>query len=205
MVEAAEHLAADLLRNSGDRWEHTRTVAARAAEAAEVLPAEQRPALVAAAWLHDIGYAEQVRGTGFHPLDGARYLHQRGWPPVIAGLVAHHSGARFVAAVRGLETELADFADPVYCTGPLADALTWADQTTSPCGRPVDHAARMADMLHRHGPGSANAVAHPLRGPALVAAVTATRRAFLSRRLPASFPVPRPAPAAESSPAPALG
>ncbi len=31
-------------------------------------------ALVAAAWLHDIGYAPEVTDTGFHPLDGARYL-----------------------------------------------------------------------------------------------------------------------------------
>jgi hypothetical protein len=28
----------------------------------------------AAAFLHDIGYSSVVRSTGFHPLDGARYL-----------------------------------------------------------------------------------------------------------------------------------
>jgi hypothetical protein len=161
-------------------------VAARATEAGEVLPAEQRPTLIAAAWLHDIGYAAPVHDTGFHPLDGARYLRGRGWPPVIAGLVAHHSGARFVAAVRGLDTELADFADPMFCRGRLADALTWADQTISPTGQMVDPGTRMADMLTRHGPDSPNAMAHPVRQPALIAAVTATRRAFLSSRLPAA-------------------
>ena len=30
--------------------------------------------LEAAAWLHDIGYAPSLVATGFHPLDGARYL-----------------------------------------------------------------------------------------------------------------------------------
>ena len=30
--------------------------------------------MTAAAWLHDIGYAPAVDDTGFHPLDGARYL-----------------------------------------------------------------------------------------------------------------------------------
>jgi hypothetical protein len=34
---------------------------------------------VAAAWLHDIGYAPAIAesGTGFHPLDGARYLRDK--------------------------------------------------------------------------------------------------------------------------------
>ncbi len=30
--------------------------------------------LVAAAYLHDIGYAPELAITGFHPLDGARHL-----------------------------------------------------------------------------------------------------------------------------------
>ena len=34
--------------------------------------------LVAAAWLHDIGYAPELVETGFHPLDGARYLRREG-------------------------------------------------------------------------------------------------------------------------------
>jgi hypothetical protein len=128
-----------------------------------------------------------MRDTGFHPLDGARGLERRGWPSVIAGLVAHHSAARFVATVRGLDDELADFADPMFSRGPLADALTWADQTTSPTGQMVDLGTRMADMLARHGPDSPNALAHPMRRPALIGAVTATRRAFLSSRLPATL------------------
>ena len=36
--------------------------------------------LVAAAWLHDIGYAPDIVATGFHPLDGARYLAGLGAP-----------------------------------------------------------------------------------------------------------------------------
>src|SRR3954470_15737629 len=156
VVDAAERLAFHLLGQSGDRWSHTRAVAARATEATLVLPAEQRPALIAAAWLHDIGYAASVRDTGFHPLDGARHLKRCGWPPVIAGLVAHHSGARFVATVRRLDDELADFADPMFSRGSIADALTWADQTTSPTGQVVDLDSRLADMLARHGPDSPN-------------------------------------------------
>jgi HD superfamily phosphodiesterase len=34
-----------------------------------------RPDLLeAAAWLHDIGYSPEIAVSGFHPLDGARYL-----------------------------------------------------------------------------------------------------------------------------------
>ena len=186
MLDAGERLAFELLGQSGDRWAHTCGVAARATEATVVLPAAQRATLVAAAWLHDIGYVASLRDTGFHPLDGARHLERRGWPPAIAGLVAHHSAARFVAAVRCLDGELAHFADPMFSEGPLADALTWADQTTSPTGQTVDLGTRMADMLARHGPDSPNALAHPQRRPALIAAVAATRRAFLSSRLPAT-------------------
>jgi hypothetical protein len=203
VVDAAERLAFDLLGQSGNRWAHTRAVAARATEATVVVPAEQRPTLVAAAWLHDIGYVASVRDTGFHPLDGARYLERRGWPPVIVGLVAHHSGARFVAAVRGLDDELADFADPVFSRGPLADALTWADQTTSSTGQIVDLGTRMADMLTRHGPDSPNALAHPLREPALIEAVAATRRAFLSSRLPVALAPTKTLPTTTGRPAPA--
>src|ERR1700712_2511802 len=129
VLDAAERLASELLGRSGDRWVHTCGVAARATEATVVLPAAQRPTLVAAAWLHDTGYVASMQDTGFHPFDGARSLERRGWPPVIAGLVAHHSAARFVATVRGLDDELAEFADPMFSRGPLADALTWADQT----------------------------------------------------------------------------
>lgn len=49
--------------------------------------------LLAAAWLQDIGYAREVATTGFHPLDGAVYLHGAEWPARVVSLVAHHSCA----------------------------------------------------------------------------------------------------------------
>ena len=65
-------LAAELPR----RWRHVRSVARRARWAAKQLSLSD--ALVAAAWLHDIGYAPDLVETGFHPLDGARYLRRWG-------------------------------------------------------------------------------------------------------------------------------
>src|SRR6476646_1657594 len=73
------------------------------------VPTDMVDALVASAWLHDIGYAPALRQTGFHPLDGATYLRQEGWPDDVCALVAHHSGSRFVARINGLDGSLGKF------------------------------------------------------------------------------------------------
>lgn len=164
------------LDDDGRRWHHTGAVAARAAQAADAVGPARSNLLVAAAWLHDVGYARAVAHVGFHPVDGAVHLLRTGWPLELAGLVAHHSGARFVAEVRGLAPVLAAFNRPEHWYGPVADALTWADQTTGPTGELVTVEERIAEVLERHGPTSAQARAHHHRAPALWAAAEATER-----------------------------
>jgi hypothetical protein len=176
LVDAARGLAHELLGGLEARWRHTQGVACRAAEAAPAVPEVDRPVLVAAAWLHDIGYAESLHRWGFHPLDGACYLREHDWPEPLAGLVAHHSAARFVAAVHGLAIPLLAFPADRYAGGPLADALTYADQTTGPTGERMDVEDRLAGMLRRHGPDSPNAQVHDQRAPAIRAAVDRTER-----------------------------
>jgi putative nucleotidyltransferase with HDIG domain len=174
-VEGARRLAESLLEPlgesrtdaSGNRWQHTIGVAARAAELADAVAVADREVLVAAAWLHDIGYARSVRDTGFHPLDGARFLDRERWPPRISALVAHHSGARFVAQANGHAEALSQF---IFERSPVSDALTYADQTVGPRGQPVPLEERLADMLRRHGPDSAQARVHHHREPYLRAA-----------------------------------
>lgn len=136
----------------------------------------QRNLLLAACWLHDIGYAPAIAFNGFHPVDGAMHLQRALWPPALAGLVAHHSGARFTAETRGLGHLMAPFDRPGYWSGPVADALTWADQTTGPEGARVTAEERIAEVLLRHGPDSVQARSHARRGPALLAAVRATEQ-----------------------------
>ncbi len=176
LVAAARRLAHDVLRGSDGRWQHTEGVARRAAEASPAVPEADRPVLLAAAWLHDIGYAAPLQRSGFHPLDGACYLRDHSWPEPLAGLVAHHSAARFVAAVRGLAADLEAFPADRYASGPVADALTYADQTTGPTGERMDVEDRLAGMLRRHGPDSPNARVHDQRAPAIRAAVDRTER-----------------------------
>ena len=180
---AARELAREVIGADGDRWTHTQAVAARAATVVPVVTEEQAPALLAAAWLHDIGYATPLRDTGFHPLDGARFLQARGWDPLVVGLVAQHSAARYVAQVRGLSAELDAFGDPAFVDGALPDALTYADQTTSAQGQVVDVQTRLDDMLLRHGPDSPNARCHHLRAPAIRAAVDRTSDRLVLRRV----------------------
>jgi hypothetical protein len=180
LVVTAHDLADSLLGGSGRRWQHTEGVARRAESVAVAVPEDDRPALVAAAWLHDIGYAESLKRCSFHPLDGAFYLQETAWGAPLAGLVAHHSGARFVADVRGLSTLMQQFDADRYAIGTLADALTYADQTIGPDGRLMDVEARFADMLSRHGPDSALAQAHARRAPAIRAAADRTERRLLT-------------------------
>ena len=89
--------------------------------------------LVCAAWLHDIGYAPAMAATGFHPLDGARFLAAARVSQRLVGLVAHHSCAVLEAELRGLSAELAEFDDE---PGTIRDALWYCDITTSPDGEP---------------------------------------------------------------------
>jgi hypothetical protein len=132
------------------RWAHSQGVAARARRLAPVLG--QDVGLVeAAAWLHDIGYAPELGGTGFHPLDGARYLRDvLHADPVLCSLVAHHSGAAVEAEEYGLAWKLtAEFLPPPAL---LLAALTYCDLTTSPDGERVSVTWRIAEIRARYGP-----------------------------------------------------
>jgi hypothetical protein len=147
LVRWAEAEASRLLSGMGDRWRHVQAVAARAHDVGRVLDEEDRAALIAAAWLHDVGYAPRLTITGFHPLDGARYV--RGLAEErIAGLVAHHSGAHVEAELRGLRAELAEFPEDRSET---AAALTYCDMLTGPSGEPVSLEERIADVERRYG------------------------------------------------------
>ena len=137
-------LAAQLPR----RWRHVRSVARRARWVAKQLSLSDD--LVAAAWLHDIGYAPALVETGFHPLDGARYLSRVGVDGQVVSLVAYHSCAQIEADVRGLGSELASEFSPADSL--LSDALLYCDMTTGPDGDYVRPADRLVEIRGRYGP-----------------------------------------------------
>ncbi|MFF8635553.1 HD domain-containing protein [Streptomyces pilosus] len=168
----AAELAESLLPPLGNRWLHTQAVAARASEASAAVSEEDRDLLVAAAWLHDIGYAPELRDTGFHPLDGARHLETLGAPSRLVRLVAHHSGAVYEAEQRGLSAELDAYERE---DSPVLDALIYADMTTGPAGQSLDFDHRIDEILVRYESGSEVHNAISKARPYLGAAVERTR------------------------------
>ncbi|MGH3858643.1 HDIG domain-containing metalloprotein [Actinokineospora sp.] len=152
LPETSRSLAEVLVSPLGNRWQHVQAVAHRALGLRRVagLDDSDGDALVASAWLHDIGYAPEVKVTGFHALDGARYLRALEFPDRVVCLVAHHSGARFEAVERGLERELAAFA---LEDSPVMDALIAADLTTGPDGTYCEFDQRIDEVLARYPVG----------------------------------------------------
>lgn len=130
------------------RLAHVRGVATTAERLSRRFDAQTADSLVAAAWLHDIGYAPSLRRTGFHPLDGAEFARAAGFRELVASLVAFHTGAHAEAAERGL-SGLAAFSDP---HSDVLDVLTFCDLTTGPDGAPVSPRDRLIEVLGRYGP-----------------------------------------------------
>ncbi|GGX50887.1 hypothetical protein GCM10010341_85550 [Streptomyces noursei] len=128
-------------------------VARRAASIGAIL-GKDADLLMAAALLHDVGYAPRLARTGFHPLDGARFLRdEHGADERLVRLVGNHSFALLEAEERGLREELeAEF--PLLEEPLLVDALVYCDMTTTPDGEPTTARDRVAEIVGRYGADS---------------------------------------------------
>lgn len=132
------------------RWRHVCAVAHKAEQLASIIPSRDGEILVAAAWLHDVGYAQDIGDTGLHALDGARWLRRLDFDDRLSALVAYHSCALFEAQERNLDAVLvAEFDQEDSST---ADALWYADMTTGPDGQDLDVIERLAEVRSRYGP-----------------------------------------------------
>ncbi|TCC38878.1 HD domain-containing protein [Kribbella speibonae] len=173
-AEEAESVARRLLADElPRRWAHTQGVAARARELAPIL-GDRSGLIEAAAFLHDIGYSSAVCSTGFHPLDGARYLHDvLGADLVLCQLVAHHTGALIEADERGIDKLAAEFPLPDQF---LLEALTYCDLTAAVDGCQVDVEDRLNEILTRYPRGHVVHRSIVRSGPALRSAVQNVQR-----------------------------
>ncbi len=145
----ARELASGVLATTlPQRWAHVQGVARRAAMVAQLFSSSEAELLVSAALLHDIGYAPSLAVSGFHPLDGARFLREKGELSRLCALVAHHSCAYREAELRDLSADLAEWIDEQT---PLRDALWWADMTTTPNGGPTNVHDRIEEIQKRYG------------------------------------------------------
>ena len=154
------------------RWQHTIGVAAVTAGLLPRLPlsAPDADLALAAAWLHDVGYARSPALYAWHPLDGAFLLNEWGYPQV-ANLVAWHTTAGEEAALKDADglyvALLAGFPREESL---IADLLTYADMTTGPDGTPCTFARRLVDVRARHGANSLPARAMENAWPRMTAA-----------------------------------
>ncbi|MFC3892300.1 HD domain-containing protein [Lentzea rhizosphaerae] len=178
LVSAATDIAqAQLSEALPRRWAHVQGVGRRAGQAAHLVPPSERDLLVASALLHDVGYAPTVAKSGFHPLDGARYLRELGMPTRLCALVAHHSCAYREAELRGLSADIAEWQDEQTI---LRDVLWWADMTTTPDGLVVNVVDRIEEIQKRYGPEDLVTFFIRQATPELVAAVERTEERLRS-------------------------
>ncbi len=181
----AEDIARSLLQEPlPRRWAHVQSVAGTARDLSTILGGNAE-LLTAAAVLHDIGYSPGLRDSGFHPLDGARYLrdvqHADG---MLCRLVAHHSCAIIEAGEYGLAAALAREFKPAPRR--LVDALIYCDMTTGPGGQRMTVEQRLAEIRERYGPSHPVARALCQSAPELIAATSR-----VARKLPARTEFPR--------------
>jgi hypothetical protein len=90
--------------------------------------------------------SSRIARTGFHPLDGAVFLHAEGFPDRLAGLIAHHSLAVITAPLYGVHDLAERFSQEQSL---LVDALVYADMHSAPDGRIVGTEWRLADIARR--------------------------------------------------------
>lgn len=104
-----------------------------------------------AALFHDIGYAPDLRITGFHPLDGALFLAQHGADPEVVTAVLFHTAASSEALSH---VEAASHYRELGTQAPsslLLDVLTFSDLRTSPSGELITIQERVGDIANRYG------------------------------------------------------
>lgn len=181
-VERSKTLAREHLSGMGNRWQHVQAAGRRAEElrAAGLV----HDAVVSAAWLHDIGYAPDLIDTGFHPVDGARYLQRIGVPERIVAMVAWHTGADQEAAERGLQQQLSELPAP---DPDDLNTVTLIDLVTSPSGTAVLPEDRIAEILRRYPADHEVHQAVQRSGPGLLdVAARAQRRLGLPDEWPCS-------------------
>lgn len=170
LIDRAQRCAQQLLATQlPRRWAHTCAVAAQADRLCSGLDmnAGDRESVVAAAWVHDCGYAPTLVHTRLHPVDGADYLTRQGFPKEVVALVAYHTGAAWEARERGLTEELARYRPPQTV---LLNVLSCADLSAGPSGELVSPRHRIEEVLQRYGPHDPVHRALRASGPILITA-----------------------------------
>ncbi len=146
LIQWASENATHYISSLGNRWLHVQGVVEQALHVGEIFDEEERSYLIAAAYVHDIGYAPELQRTGLHSIDGALWLRSHNQER-LASLTAYHSGTWFQAQLHGLLPDLEQFSREQSM---VADALDYCDMTTGPAGARNSFEERIKDILVRY-------------------------------------------------------
>jgi hypothetical protein len=128
------------------RWSHVEGVIRFAREIAGAY-GEDGDLLIAAAALHDVGWAPPHVRSGFPALDAARYLSTLNTPRRLLNLAVNYDASQLEAELRGLGSQMKEFPDE---GGPVRDALWYCDLRVGPDGQRMPLAARLAEVRVRY-------------------------------------------------------
>jgi len=169
-VDAWRSTVLDLCRERPTLLPHVAVEALRARDYAVRLrlPPDDQALCEVCALAHDIGKVDALRTTGtqFHPLDGAAFALARG-ESRLAALVAHHSGARYEAALRELTIPY-PYEDSI-----VNQIVAVVDASTLQSGLVVPISERLRDIADRYGPESPSVRSMQVFWPELVVAAQA--------------------------------
>lgn len=160
---ATEEFIARFFTHDPKRLSHIQVIARNVRESAlrlmksGVAPNLDPDLAYCAALLHDVGYLDEIRLTGFHPRDGAEFLRRSGFSD-LADLIEGHS-------CSPEEARLLNQPTPVLSDHPIAQLISYWDMRVKQGGEVVTYAARLDDILARYGAeslvGRANLDARP--------------------------------------------
>lgn len=105
------------------------------------------------AYLHDIGYSEKVKDTGFHPYDGYLFCLEKGYDPSIAKIVLLHSGSfsQMLLNRNHLEEIYHKAINTLTAKEKLIlDLVSFCDTHINGYGKRVSLSERVNDIYERH-------------------------------------------------------
>lgn len=113
-----------------------------------------KPLLIQTAYLHDIGYCDRLNATNFHPLDGAIFAQNHGFPKPVVAAVLFHSGA--YESAKKARRDLVSIYDAnitllVDTDWLFIDLVTYCDLHTAPNGEKITFDERIQDIVQRYG------------------------------------------------------
>ena len=138
----------EALAENPKRVEHVLEIARRVRNSGEKLrfSGELLDLAESAALLHDIGYWKEIALTGFHPIDGAKFLIEHG-EREIADLIVGHS-------CSPEEGQLLGHLGIEQSPNIVAKLITFWDVQVKQGGEVVTYSERYNDILKRYGEDS---------------------------------------------------